>query len=134
MSKQPVTVSIDATAHDAHELMRNKRVRRLLVMDGSRLAGIVTLGDLRRSMGSELPTLARFELGDRLQVLPVRQIMSTPVTGIEPSTPLRECARRMAAMHIGGLPVLDGANLAGMLTEHDVLRAIAESIQVSTKA
>jgi CBS domain-containing protein len=133
MSKQPITVPLNASAHDALELMRSKRVRRLPVMDGARVAGIVTMGDLRRSMGSELPMLARFELSDKLRTLPVRQIMSAPVTSIEPDTRLRDCARRMASMHIGGLPVTEGGGLVGMLTEHDILRAIAQSIQESTK-
>jgi CBS domain-containing protein len=134
MSKNPVTIGPTATVHDAHELMLQKRVRRLPVVDSQRLVGIVTSGDMRRSLGSEVPVLARFELTEKLKQIPLRNVMSAPVITITPTTPLRECARKMTTSHIGGLPVLDDGRLAGMLTEHDVLRAIGESIQMSSNA
>ena len=46
VSRDLVTVTPDATAHDAALLMREKAVRRLLVCDDKGLVGIVSLGDL----------------------------------------------------------------------------------------
>jgi CBS domain-containing protein len=46
VSRDPVTVRPEDTAHDAALLMRDRAVRRLLVCDDSGLVGIVSIGDL----------------------------------------------------------------------------------------
>jgi CBS domain-containing protein len=51
MSQPPVTVGPDAQVVDVFELMNARSIRRLPVVDGDRLVGIVTEGDLRRWVG-----------------------------------------------------------------------------------
>jgi CBS domain-containing protein len=51
MSAPPITVAPDDQVADAFELMNGRRIRRLPVVDGGRLVGIVTEGDLRRWVG-----------------------------------------------------------------------------------
>jgi CBS domain-containing protein len=51
MSSPPTTVAPSAQIADAFELMNGRRIRRLPVVDGGRLVGIVTEGDLRRWVG-----------------------------------------------------------------------------------
>lgn len=51
MSAPPITVTPDGQVIDAFELMNQKRIRRLPVVEGGRLVGIVTEGDLRRWVG-----------------------------------------------------------------------------------
>lgn len=45
MSKGAVTVSADTPVHEAAELMRDKQIRRLYVVDGDSLKGVASLGD-----------------------------------------------------------------------------------------
>ncbi len=51
MSTPPITVAPGDQVADAFELMNGGRIRRLPVVDGGRLVGIVTEGDLRRWVG-----------------------------------------------------------------------------------
>jgi signal-transduction protein with cAMP-binding, CBS, and nucleotidyltransferase domain len=46
MMMPPVTVTRNATVGDCMQMMTSARVRHLPVMDGTRLAGIVSIGDL----------------------------------------------------------------------------------------
>lgn len=57
----------------------------------------------------------------------VREIMSTELVTIDPSATLFEAARVMSAGHVGSVLVLEAGSLVGILTERDMLRALAES-------
>ena len=62
----------------------------------------------------------------------VESIMSRNLLTVEPSTPLTEAARQMDARRVGAVLVLDGGRLAGILTERDVLRAVARGDVATT--
>jgi CBS domain-containing protein len=51
--------------------------------------------------------------------------MSTDLLTVEPDARLAEAARRMAQRGVGAVLVLDGERLAGILTERDLLKAVA---------
>jgi CBS domain-containing protein len=55
----------------------------------------------------------------------VRQIMSSPVLTLDPSTPLEEAATRMFLDEIVALPVVEDDTLIGIVGEADLYRAIA---------
>ena len=55
----------------------------------------------------------------------VAEIMARDVLGVAPETTLVEAARRMHERRVGAVVVLDGERLVGILTERDVLRAVA---------
>lgn len=46
MSSPVITVAADVDAHEAADLMASKQIRRLCVVDGDRISGIVALGDM----------------------------------------------------------------------------------------
>lgn len=46
MTKSPITCSPDTDAHEASDLMSSKQIRRLPVVEGDRLVGMLALGDL----------------------------------------------------------------------------------------
>jgi CBS domain-containing protein len=55
------------------------------------------------------------------------EIITRNVETIGPETTVREAAQRMRSMDVGSLPVCDGANLLGMITDRDItIRAIAD--------
>jgi CBS domain-containing protein len=58
-------------------------------------------------------------------VATIAQIMSRGLLTVEPSISLQEAARQMDARHVGAALVLDGDALRGIVTERDVLRAVA---------
>ncbi|HSF27294.1 MAG TPA: CBS domain-containing protein [Actinomycetes bacterium] len=57
---------------------------------------------------------------------PVRSIMVWPVVQVEGRTTLREVSERMRAAGIGAVMVLDRGVGTGIMTERDVVRALAE--------
>jgi len=63
--------------------------------------------------------------------------MSRDLLAVEPSATIGAAAREMAARNVGTVLVVDAGRLIGILTERDVLRAVAagwdESAAVSTR-
>jgi CBS domain-containing protein len=55
----------------------------------------------------------------------VGEVMSTTLLTVEPSMELVEAARQMQGRNVGAVLVLSGERVAGILTERDVLRAVA---------
>ena len=55
----------------------------------------------------------------------VGEIMSRELLHVEAGLPLEEAATRIDERHVGAALVLDGERLVGILTERDVLRAVA---------
>ena len=126
MTKDPVTISPKESLVLARMIMRQRGVRRLPVVEGERLVGIVTDRDVREAWASDANTLAAQELQYVLEKIPVRDVMTAPATTVAPETPLEEAVTLMREKKIGGLPVEEGERLVGILTETDVFRAFAE--------
>jgi CBS domain-containing protein len=57
-----------------------------------------------------------------------RDQMSRDLLTVDAAQPLAEVAQRMVAREVGAVLVLDGDRLAGIMTERDVLRAVARGI------
>jgi CBS domain-containing protein len=59
----------------------------------------------------------------------VKEIMTSPVETISPNTSLAEAARKMLALRVGLLPVSNGQELVGMLSDRDIaIRAVAKGM------
>ena len=55
----------------------------------------------------------------------VREVMTDRPRAVTPDTPVSEAARLMESEDVGALPVLDGEQLAGIVTDRDiVIRAV----------
>ena len=62
-----------------------------------------------------------------------RDIMTTPAETLAPSATLTEAARRLRDLNVGSLPILDGDQLAGVVTDRDiVVRGVAEGLDPSS--
>lgn len=60
---------------------------------------------------------------------PAREHMSRDLLTVDAGLALAEVAAKMVAREVGAVLVLDGEQLAGILTERDVLRAVARGIR-----
>jgi CBS domain-containing protein len=58
--------------------------------------------------------------------------MSRGLLAVEPGLPLTEVAKRMVSHDVGAALVLEGGRLAGILTERDILRAVAGGLRDDT--
>jgi acetoin utilization protein AcuB len=127
MTRNPVTIREDESIDDGLHLMRERKVRRLPVLDASgRMVGMVSDKDLLHAAPSPATSLSVYELHYLLAKLTIKQVMSSPVVSVSPDTPIEEAARIMADNKIGGLPVLEAGELVGIVTETDIFKILVE--------
>jgi len=123
MTKNLVTIRSDMSVTDALELMHEKNVSRLPVLDShGDLVGIVSEGDLLYASPSPATTLNVWEIHSLLAKLKVDKVMTRTVITVTEETPIEEAARIMVEKKIGGLPVLRGTTLVGIITVADIFR------------
>ena len=129
MSTQPVTIRADVTITKALQVMRENEVRRLPVLDEEgQLIGIVSEKDLLYASPSPATSLSIYEMHYLLSRLRVTELMTADPVTVAPDTPLEEAARIMADNKIGGLPVMEGDNLVGIITETDIFKVFLEML------
>jgi acetoin utilization protein AcuB len=123
MTEDPQTVASETPVMEAMQAMREGGYRRLPVVDGGRLVGIVTDRDLKEATPSSATTLSVYELNFLLARMKVREVMSAPVVTVRGDDPIERAALAMEEHRVSGLPVLVDGELAGILTITDLLRA-----------
>ncbi len=129
MTREPFTVLPQTSVVDARAEMSRRRIRHLLVTEADGLLmGIVTDRDIRLSLPSPATSLSVWEVNYLLARLTVGAVTSKAVITIDPDRDLRQAARIMIDHTIGGLPVLEGRTLVGIVTDTDLLRALATGV------
>ena len=129
MTKRPVTIPANVPVSTALEFMRQKNVHRLPVLDKrGRMVGIVAESDLLYASPSPATSLSVWEIHGLLAKLTVEKVMTRKVITISPDAPVEEAAQVMVAKHIGGLPVLDGKELVGIVTETDLFKIFIDML------
>jgi len=124
MSRGLITVDKNASLRRARRILDQHRIRHLLVMDGKRLVGIVTDRDLRQAAPSSKSPLTISEREEFMDELKVVEVMSRKLITASPDTTVREAARVMVSEKIGCLPVVNGNQLVGIVTETDLLEVL----------
>lgn len=126
MTRDVISISPDTSLTEAHQIMKNKRIRRLPVVDRGNVVGIVTLGDVRGAEPSMASSLSIWEVNDLLANLKVSKIMTRNPITIDQNASIGEAARLMLENKFSGLPVVDEQNhLVGIITESDIFRLVA---------
>jgi len=116
MTAPVVTIFRDTDYQRALELMQEKRLRRLPVVDRERrLVGIVAERDL-------LLAATRYPRAG----VDIGEFMSTKLVTAAPGMSIGDAARLMLEHRVGGLPVVDGGALVGIITESDIFRRFVE--------
>ncbi|MHC1711255.1 MAG: DUF190 domain-containing protein [Solidesulfovibrio sp.] len=142
MHREVITVAPDTPFATVVNLLLQRGVKAVPVMDGKRLVGIITGGDLltRGRMPLRLDIqrlLPPQHLGAcTRQTVPegllARDVMSAPVTTLHVAMRIKDALGRMTANNCKRLPVLDDTDeLVGIVSRVDVLRAIGN---VASKA
>jgi acetoin utilization protein AcuB len=127
MTQHPVTVSPHSSVAAAMTLMRERKIRRLPVLDSlGQLVGIVSDRDILQASPSPATTLAKWEISELLDKLTIDKVMTAEVVSIPEDTPLEDAARIMADHKVGGLPVMRGAALVGIITESDLFKVLLQ--------
>ena len=126
MTRNPVTVGPNDSIRKALLLMRHGHVRRLPVVEGKRVVGILTDRDIsERSPSGSLDGGHHDDSQDLSDHLKVMGIMSLLPLSVAPTTPLVDAARELRAHHVGALLVVEDGALVGILTKGDIIDALA---------
>ena len=125
METKLVTISASERLSMVEDIMTLGRVRHMPVVQGGRLVGVVSERDLLRASLSVLSEHRDAERRMFLHVVEISRVMSSPPIVIGPDATIREAALLMADRKIGCLPVVEGDELIGLVTETDVLRWVA---------
>jgi CBS domain-containing protein len=140
MTSPVLTIQEDATVGDAARLMLDHDVSALPVMnDSGKMVGILTHSDFGlspkfRPLMENVYTLlgatttpqhleaTAHQVGGKL----VKDVMRRNVITVQQDVGIEQISRLMMRSHIHRLPVMDGANLVGIITRHDFLKLITE--------
>ena len=117
MRSPVVGVSPATTLQDAYRTMREKGFRHLVVLDGERLAGVVTDRDLRLATSALAPV--PFPADSAVSGIMCRE----PLTA-NAEDAVEDAARVMRERKIGCLPVVDDGRVIGIITGIDLLDAL----------
>ena len=125
MSCPAIVAPETLTLPQARQLMRERRVRRLPVVDAAGcLVGIVTEGDINRVSDSPATDVRDYNLYHTVRDLPLHDIMTREVVVVAPDTPITEVAQRLLERRIGGVPVVAAGQVIGVITESDLFRLL----------
>lgn len=109
------TITPDTTVYHALELMVEKNVSALLVMEADKLAGIFTERDYARKVVLKGKSSRDTAIGD---------IMTGNLITVTSASSIDECMELMTGKYIRHLPVVDDGKLAGIISIGDVVRTI----------
>jgi acetoin utilization protein AcuB len=124
IQKNPVTISPEASFFEARNLIHEKGIRHLPVVDkNNAVVGIVTDRDIREAAPSDATLLSVQELNYLLGKLRVSSFMTpkAKLITITPDTLIEEAVQLMHDNKIGCLPVVERGKLYGIFTETDAL-------------
>lgn len=126
MTREVIAISPDTSMMKASRLMKDKKVRRLPVVDeAGRVVGIISDRDVKEASPSKATTLDMHELYYLLSELKVKDIMSkNPVCAREDDS-VEGVAITMMERGFGGMPVVAPDNtIVGIITESDIFRVL----------
>jgi CBS domain-containing protein len=108
-----VSVSPDTTVLDALQIMAEKNIGSVVVMEHERYLGIVTERDYSRKVILK---------GKHSSDTKVAEIMSDDLPGISPGDSIEHCMALMTQKNIRYLPVFENDRLAGIISMSDVVK------------
>ena len=110
-SEEVWTISSTATVYEALELMAEKNIGALPVVDDGRLVGIFSERDYARKC---------ILMGRNSKDTPVADLMSSPVETVGTDFTVEQCLAMMTDRHFRHLPVLEGDRLTGIVSIGDI--------------
>ena len=119
-----LSIAPDARVYDALQLMADRNVGALLVMDAGQLVGIITERDYARKVilkgKSSLDT-------------PVREIMTDKVQCVNSDQTVEECMALMTDKRFRHLPVMEGNKLVGVVSIGDLVKEVISEQEQTIK-
>ena len=109
------SVAPGAPVFEALQVMAERNVGALMVMEGGKLVGVFSERDYARKV---------ILMGKSSKEIPVREIMSTHVLYVRPQQTIDDCMALMTDKRVRHLPVLADEELVGVVSIGDVVKGI----------
>ncbi|MHA1265278.1 MAG: CBS domain-containing protein [Candidatus Helarchaeota archaeon] len=126
MTSNVITCHPNCTIGDVLHTICEKGFRRLPIVEGDTLVGYVTIKDLLRYFTRPL-VVKSFQNHEVEPIFneKISTIMVSSVITISPEESITDCAKKLKEKNIGALPVVQNEKLIGIITEHDIVEAMA---------
>lgn len=121
MVREVITIDENLTVKEAAEVMNKFEIGCLIAVRKGKAIGIITERDLLKRVVAEARDANKTK---------VKDVMSSPLVVVEPSTDLEEAIRLMFQMKIKKLPVVDGKRLVGLVSLTDIARFQPQMIKI----
>mgnify|MGYP001027955512 CR=1 FL=1 len=116
MSSPVIALDVNCSTKDAAKIMVENKIGSIVVLDRGRAAGIVTERDMLEKV---------LAVGKDPTIVELRQIMSSPLIKTDKDATILEAIRKMRHHNIRRLVIMEGDQLVGLVTEKDIIKAVA---------
>lgn len=120
MTREVTTVAADASVAEAARTMDAKHISCVVVLQQGEPAGILTEKDLIRRVVTPLRDSTETR---------VAEVMSSPITAVPPDYSVLGVVRKMDALHLHRVVVMEDGKLCGIVTQTDIMRAIRAELE-----
>jgi CBS domain-containing protein len=122
IKRNVVTIGPNEPVQTAARLMKQENIGCLIVVDGRDPVGMVTERDFLTKILAE---------GRPYHAIKVKDVMSSPLMTISPSTSVFVAAEKMVELGVRRFPIMDEDKILGVITESDLLQFAPDLIEVT---
>jgi acetoin utilization protein AcuB len=135
MTTDPITVKPDTPLVNARDLLREKNIKQLPVVDEQgNLVGLLTDRDIKQAWASPATTLSIYELTYVLQKMTVESVMVKDPITITADATMERAAKILHARRIGSLPVVENNKLVGIITSTDLMEVLLDALGIKEES
>lgn len=109
------SISLDTSVLEALQLMTDKKVGALLIVEDGKIAGIISERDFVHGVAEKERCIVNTT---------VAEYMTPKVITITPEQTVEECMQLMTVQHIRHLPVVENDELVGIISIGDIVKEI----------
>ena len=129
MTPNPVTLARDARLSEAWEIMDERHINHVPVMDGEQLVGILSERHVRDAMPSILTLSDKEARRKTLHLTRVEQVMLERPATVRKDATVLEAIRTMRRFRAGSLPVIDAGRVVGIVTSGDLISLLEKILK-----
>lgn len=124
--KKPITIPLGSTLLQARKIMMERGIKRLPVMHGNKLVGIVTESDIARALTSFRKLTEGKHLDKKMKRIKVDDVMSRDLITVNEDATVSYTSSLMVKNNISCLPVMRNSELVGIVTKTDLIKVLVE--------